>query len=134
MRGAACTRWCAHTSRCGHRTNFRRSWLVVLIADVPDELLEQILERHDAGEAAGWIADDREVSPPAQHLEQRVVAAGTHRDVRHRAEPNAFALGILEYVEGVNHSDDVVERVAINRHATVARLGDSQRALGTPDA
>ncbi len=48
----------------------RRLGLVVLVANVADELLEQILERHEAQRVARFVANDGEVQPLAQHAEQ----------------------------------------------------------------
>ena len=88
-----------------------RRGLVVLVADVADELLEQVLERHQA--------DGVLLRRPA-----RSRGAGSRRSMRkssslHGVSSSAMATGRsaggalaahLEHVEGVDHPDDVVDR------------------------
>src|SRR5215211_9009762 len=100
-------------------TRIRRcARLVVLIANVADELLEQILEGHDAGQPTRCIAHDGEVSASAQHLEQEVIAVRGHARLGNGPQPNV-AIGLLEYIEGVDHSDDGVERFPVDRNPAV---------------
>ena len=44
---------------------------VVLVADVTDDFLDQVLERHDAVRSAVLVDDDRQVVPFAPHLGER---------------------------------------------------------------
>src|SRR5262245_43046829 len=107
----------------------RGAGLVVLIANVADELLEQVLEGHDASESSGVIFHHREVAAAAKHLEQEVVTARGGTRFSHGAESNLIAAGVLQHVERVDHADHVVERIAINGYAAVTRLRDEERAL-----
>ena len=57
---------------------------VVLVADVADELLDEVLERHDARGAAVLVDDDGEVGAGRPHLEHRrqhALAAREHEDL-----------------------------------------------------
>src|SRR5699024_4722550 len=98
---------------------------------VSNELLEQVLQRHDPDQLPGRVAHDGQVTAPAQHLEQEVVAPRGDRRVRDRAEPNVGAVGVLEDVERVDHPNDIVERLTVDRYSAVARLRDAERELRT---
>ena len=91
----------------------RRRGLVVLVANVADELLEQILERHEPERALCSSCT--------------IARCGCARSMRNssslqacaeRATPRAAAWrplsAALEHVERVNHADDVVERPSID--------------------
>ena len=56
--------------RRGHFVRCAAVGFVVLVADVADELLEQILERDEADRPAGVIAHDRQMQPLAKHAEE----------------------------------------------------------------
>ena len=66
----------------------RWSRLIVLVADVPDELLEEILERHDPGKLPGAVAHDREVLRPRSISKKKSLHACRDRRVGDRTEPN----------------------------------------------
>src|SRR5262245_54325810 len=106
----------------------------MLVADVAHELFEQVLERDDAPESTRTIAHDGQVTPTAQHLEEEVVAPRRHGCLGNRAQPNVLSVGVLEHVERVDHPDDVVEGVAIDGDAAVARLRNSQRTVRAANA
>jgi len=67
-----------------YRPGLGGAWLIVLVADVAHELFEEILERDDPGQLPGAVTHDGEVSPPAQHLEQEVVAPSRDPRLGHR--------------------------------------------------
>ena len=76
--------------------------------------------------AAELVEHHREVPPLALHVEQQVAAAPAGR--RHGDRPDRQRITGLEpeQVEGVEHADDIVERLAEDRDPAVAALGEDQ--------
>src|SRR5688572_18067 len=107
----------------------RRHGLVVLVPDVPDQLLEEILERHQPRRAAVFVEHDPEVLALSQHLEQKLVAPFGGRGVYDRAQLRSLFPACLEHVEDVHHPDDLIDRTAVDRHTTVSGLRDEPRHL-----
>ena len=59
---------------------------VVLVGDLADDLLEDVLDRHQAGEAAVLVDDDRHVGARGLHLPQQLVdRLGLRHEGRRRA-------------------------------------------------
>ncbi len=88
---------------------------VELVDDLSEELLDDVLEGHEAGGAAVLVDDDREVEAVALHLPQeRGDPLGLGHEVRrtgqlgHRSLLVAVALGSHQ-VLGVDDADDVVD-------------------------
>src|SRR5687768_1541294 len=80
-----------------------RRGLVVLVADVPDELLEQVLERHETHGALLLVLHQRKVLTTPQHTEQQLAAGrriGRERDGAKRWKSLASH---LQHVERVHH-------------------------------
>ena len=108
----------AQRRRLGVRASAR---LVVLVANVAHELLEQILERDEADGCAALVPHEARCSRARSISEQQLVARrGVLRDRRRDAARRAPPLR-LEHVEHVHHADHVVERALVDRHAAVAR-------------
>ncbi len=63
--------------------------LVVLVADLADDLLEQVLHRREARRAAVLVDHDRERELPALHLAQQLRDALGFRNERYRAHQRA---------------------------------------------
>ena len=96
---------------------------VVLVDDLADQLLEAVLQRDQAGDAAVLVGDDREVELAGLHLahqpgDRLVLGDEAHRagEVERRRVAAALALG-ADQVLGVGEPDDVV---AVARRAPAA--------------
>ena len=100
---------------------------VVLVDDLADQLLDEVLERDQAGGAAVLVDDDRHVELLGLHLAQQL---GDPLGLGHERAPGgassrtgvvapAVALGAHE-VLGVDDADDVVDALADDRDAAVA--------------
>src|SRR5712671_4612344 len=104
---------------------------VVLVLDLADDLLEEVLDRDEAGRPAVLIEDDREVDLPALELVQEVV--DRHRlgdiDGRPKERPEVrsgagrFAQERQEIL-GVEDPEDLVDRLVVDRDTAVAVLHD----------
>src|SRR6478735_4501265 len=111
---------------------------VVLVRDLADDLLEDVLDRHQAGGAAVLVDDDGDVLSHRLHLrEQRVDGLGVGHEVR-RAHHLVDALrelhvGCLEVaahdVLEVGDADDVVEVLADDRHPGEAAAQEERERL-----
>ncbi len=100
----------------------------MLVADVADDLLQQIFNRDQARDAAILVDDDAHVLLFALHLAQQFVAAfglrHKHRrplDAGHGAGSRLF-IGNLQQVVRKGDAGDVVERAGVNRYARVVML------------
>ena len=71
----------------------RRFFAVVLVLDLADDLLEQILDRDEAGRAAVLVDDDGDVHLALAQLGQQLVDALRLRDEVGRARDLASAAG-----------------------------------------
>ena len=96
---------------------------VVLVGDLPDDLLDEVLDGHQTRGAAVLVDDERHVVAVALHVAQQGVGPlgvghevrGAH-DLADRAGPRARAAGGLPVVDGashqvleVDHADGVVD-------------------------
>ena len=81
------------------RGRWPADFLVVLVEDLADQLLEQILQRRDAERAAELVEHDGQVAALPLHIEQQVAAAPAGRASR---PPVAPAAG--RPVRGLNRS------------------------------
>ena len=102
--------------------------LVVLVEDVAHDLLDEVLERHEAGHGAALVHDDRHVEPAAPHLAEEVL--GTlelgHEDrgaqITAHLERLFFRVRDVEEILHVEDPDDVVGVLPKDRIAAVAML------------
>ena len=97
--------------------------LLVLVANVADNLFKQILDRHQARDAAIFIDHDAHVLLLALHLAQQFVAALRLRhkyrrmlDARDGSDPRFF-IGNLQQIVRKCDPGDGVERSLVDRHA-----------------
>ncbi len=102
--------------------------LVVLVEDVADDLLDEVLQRDEAGHGAALVHDDRHVEPAAAHLAEEVF--GTlelgHEDrgaqMPAHLESLLFRVRDVEEILDVEDADDVVGVLPKDRIAAVAML------------
>ena len=93
---------------------------VVFVADLADDLLDEVLERHDPRGAAVLVDDDGEVDFVALHLAQELVGFLRLRDEEHRADELSdvevpfAAREALEQILHVDHADDLIERALVD--------------------
>ncbi len=104
---------------------------VVLVLDLADDLLEQVLDRDEAGRAAVLVEDDRDVDLPALELVEQVVDRHRlgHEDRRAQERPEGgpgrgVGLQVRQEVLGVEDADDLVDRLLVDRDPRVALLDD----------
>ena len=105
---------------------------VVLVGDVPDQLLDQVLKGDDAGRAAVLIGHDCQVHPLAPHLRQRrqhrlADRQELDRPDRHVDERVTRRRGRAEQVPDVHEPDHVVVGVLVDRQP---RVGNARRDPG----
>ena len=102
---------------------------IVLVVDVADDLLEHVLDRDEAGDAAVFVDDDRHVvAREAEFLEQDVEALGfgNHRDRPQqradvaRTRPWRDSAAVL----GEQDAEDLVLVAVVHRKARVPRFDD----------
>src|SRR5438445_4232146 len=98
---------------------------VMLVRDVADDLLEQVLERNDALDAAVLIDDKAEMKLLVLHLTQHILEPRridhVIRFVDDRIDPELIWLAnVADEIFAVYDAGDVVERVAIYRQTRVA--------------
>ena len=108
---------------------------VVLVADLADDLLEHVLDGHQAGGAAVLVDDDRHLHLPALHLlEQLGHALALGHEVR-RPHQRRHRIGVApparqhQQVLDEDDADDVVEVVAVDRDARVLLLAEQRAQL-----
>ena len=112
--------------------------LVELVGDLADDLLEQVLERDDALHRPVLVDHDRHVLLRALELGQQreqALRLGHHRRRPHELldvdRRDAAVVHRRDEVADVQHADDLVERLAVDRIARVRRVEhDAQRLLG----
>src|SRR5206468_3018262 len=102
-------------SRRGGRS--RCIGLVVLVANIANELLEQILERDEARGFTSGIAYDGEMQAFAQHPKEQLAAGRVDRRARNRTKWGNRLGTSFQHVERVHHSTYVIERSVIDRNA-----------------
>ena len=105
-----------------------RLLVVVLVVDLADDLLEDVLDRHEAGGAAVLVAHDRDVRSARLEVAQLDVDRLRDRDERrrpHQRLPAVHRLVVVDHegqqVLGVQDAGDVVERLLEHREAARAR-------------
>ena len=99
-----------------------RLFLVVLVLDLADDLLEQVLDGHQAGRAAVLVEHDREVDLAPLELVEQVVHAHRfgHEDRRAQDGPQRrtlvhAALQERQEVLRVEDADDLVDGLVVDR-------------------
>ena len=121
---------------------------VVLVADVADDLLDDVLQRDDAARAAELVHDDREVEATRLHLPQELANLVGLRDEEDRAPDDPIegavrlalpavarasrrqrALQDAEEILRVEDALDLIDAVAIDGVAAVAALHDDVEHL-----
>ena len=104
--------------------------LVMLVLDVADDLLDHVLDRHQALGAAELVDDDGEVDALGAHPREQLDHAHRFRHeqrLAHQRRDRAVARGIdvgHEHVLDVDHADHFIEALAIDRQAAVAGVGE----------
>ena len=108
----------------------------MLVVDGADELLDQVFERDQAGDAAVLVEDDGDLGPlDAELFEQVVGVLGLGDAVRRAGElaGDDDGVGVVgvghpgEEVLGVEDADDVVAVLAVERDPALARLAEGLR-------
>jgi hypothetical protein len=103
---------------------------VVFVADLADDLLEHVLDRHEAGRAAVLVDDDRRLDLPALKLAQQLGNALRLRRERRRPHVRGHAIDVgaavreQQQILHEDDADDVVEVVVEDRDARVALLAE----------
>ena len=116
-----------------------RLGLVMLVLDVADDLLDDVLDRDQALGAAEFVDDDREVDALAAHPRQQLDHAhrfGHEQRLAHQRGERPVARSVDvgdEHVLDVDHADDVIEALAIDRQAAVAGVGEGLDQLVEAD-
>jgi hypothetical protein len=109
---------------------------VVLVPNLADELLDEVLQRHDAGRAAVLVDHQREVPPFLLHLEEQRVDLARFRHDEHRTDQGAVELALVrlrghaQQVLGVEEPGDVIDVREEQRDARVAALRHHALELG----
>ena len=109
--------------------------LVVLVGDLPDQLLEQILEGHQPGRAAVLVDDDGDVQLLGlEFLQQRVRALGFRHEIRRVKLAAQIEVGrqpahVRQKVFRVEHADDHVDGALEHGHARVQLLAQRGQDL-----
>ena len=108
--------------------------LVVLILDVADQLLDQVLQRHDAGRAAVFVDHDGQVGAVPAHLRQGRHDGLAGRQHLHRpldvTDPSGPVAAGIEQVTGVHEADHVVVGVFEDGKPRVRRPRRDRDSLG----
>ena len=107
-----------------------RQLLVMLVLDLADDLLDDVFDRQQAFGAAEFVDNDGEVDALSPHSGEQIEHTHRFRNVKRRPDqiPNFLRRvgGRLldhENVLDVNHADDGVEAVFVDRKPAVTRLG-----------
>ena len=108
---------------------------VVLVLDVADDLLDQVLEGHEAAHRAVLVHHHGHVRAPLLQLLQQLADLLRLRHEVHGVEDLADhdGLALLEEAQrvlDVDDADHVVDRVLVHREARVAALDDERADLG----
>ena len=106
--------------------------LVVLVADVAHELLEQVLEGHEADHRAIGLAHQRQVQLRPQHAREQLVAVRLGEGER-QATPAEGSVGGegLDEVEDVHHAHRRVQRALEDRARGCSRTARPARAISS---
>ena len=116
-----------------HQQRGRR--LVMLVLDLADDLLDEVLDGEQSVGATELVDDQRHVRALAPHVEQHVEhrQGGRHE---HDAAENVAQVELLrrapvgEHVLDVDHADDGIEFLAIDRQAAMAGLLEQLHQIG----
>lgn len=95
---------------------------VVLVRELADQLLERVLDRHQAGDTAVLVHDQRDVRGRGLHLAQQVVGRLGLRHEHRRADELADRLVAVGRV-GLDRAHDVLEERDTDQ-VVGARAGD----------
>ena len=111
--------------------------LLVLIADLADDLLDQVLDGHQAGHAAVFVGHDRQPDVVLLHLAQQFAAqlgfgnevhVGLHQVADRRLA--GLRVGHLQQVLGVHDPLDVIDVAFVDGNARVRMLVQHLGELG----
>ncbi len=103
---------------------------IMFVADVADDLLENVLQRHEAHDLAVFVDDEGEMRLALQESlswSSRVVASGTNQGFSTMLSMSSCSSVAPRRIEraqqilGVQHADDVVGSLAPDRHARIGR-------------
>ena len=109
--------------------------LVELVANLSDELLEEVLERDEPGGAAVFVYDDGEVELLGLELtEERVRALGLGHEIRRmqagaQIEAGGQPAHVGQQVLGVEHPHDLVNGVLEHGHARMQLVAQPAEEL-----
>ena len=108
--------------------------LVVLVADVAHDLLEDVLDRHDAHGPAVLVDDHGHRLAALLHLQQQIVGGLAGGHVEELPEGRADGLGgrggqLLQDIEGIDHTDDVDDIAPVDGESGEARLVDESSGI-----
>ena len=100
----------------------------MLVADLADNLFEDVLERDDSRESAVFIRDQSEMAALHLHLPQHLVDAFRPRHPQRRAEQvlqhDQLRIGEQrDDVLGVEHAANAIEIAFVHRHSRVPLFG-----------
>ncbi len=111
--------------------------VVMLVLDIADDLLDQVLERDEALGARIFVEHDRQMDVLLPHVGEQIERAARHRRVERLADEASERRRMLgagredrEDVLDMDHADDRIEIVAIDRQAAVAGLGEQLDEVG----
>ena len=113
--------------------------LVMLVLDLADDLLDHVLDRHQALGAAEFVDDDGEVDPLGAHAREQLDHAhrfGDEQRFAHQRVDRAVARRVDagdEHVLDVDHADHLIEALAIDRQPAVAGIGEGADELVEAD-
>ena len=98
----------------------------MLVADVADDLLEQVLERDDTGRAAVLVDYDGHADAVAAHLADQVLdGLALGNEARLAQDRAQIRIGLLSCAQQVAHrydAGDLVDRLFVDRIAAVPML------------
>src|SRR5215471_11451636 len=108
---------------------------VVFVLDLPDDFLDEVLDRDQTIDAAKLVDHHRDVRARLAHLHEQVKDRHRRRDKEHLAqEGEQLCLTPLgnraQDILDVNEADHVVQRLAIDRNARVTLLDHTRDDLG----
>src|SRR5215213_4484829 len=100
----------------------------MLVVELPDDLLDHVLEGDDTGRAAVLIGDHRNLKSPAAQLFEQDGSGQCVRDATDGTHQVGGGAGVAriegdrERVFDVHHADDVVRSLVDYRETGVTRL------------
>jgi hypothetical protein len=106
------------------RQHLRALLNIVLVFDLADDFLDDILDGHEAVDAAELVDHQGHVDTRQPHLQQQIERAHRRRNEQHLAQdgleierPVPDEAG--EHVLYVDHAHDIIERLAVDRQPRV---------------